>query len=119
MSVTRAQVETICEALPGAVLAHPPELISWKVGSKMFVCFGGERDMQGVSVKTDSTDTAAMLIDAGAAIKAPYFHRSWVRLQFEQTDIDEVTHRVHMSYDIIRKSLKKAERDALPPREKT
>ena len=64
----------LCSSLPGATEAHPPELISWKVGGKMFACFGGEGDMQGVSVKTDSTDTAAMLIVAGAAHRAPYFH---------------------------------------------
>jgi hypothetical protein len=30
----------------------------------------------GVSVKTDSVETAQMLIDAGVGVKAPYFHRS-------------------------------------------
>lgn len=116
MSVTRNEVDQICAALPGAILAHPPELVSWKVGGKMFACFGGEADMQGVSLKTPDTDTATMLIDAGAAVKAPYFHKSWVRLPFETTDISEVTHRSAISYDIIRKSLPKATRDALPNR---
>ena len=119
MAVTRDQVDAICGGLPGSTLAHPPELVSWKVGGKMFACFGGDGDMQGVSVKTDSTETAAMLIDAGAAVRAPYFHNSWVRLQFDDADAEELTHRVAVSYDLVRKSLKKAERDALPEREKT
>ena len=117
MAVTRAEVDGICAALPGATEAHPPELVSWKVGGKMFACFGGEGDMDGVSVKTPDTDTAAMLIDAGAAVRAPYFHRSWVRLPFGATDMDEARHRLATSYDLIRASLKKADREALPERE--
>ncbi|MEO0860410.1 MAG: MmcQ/YjbR family DNA-binding protein [Pseudomonadota bacterium] len=117
--MTRAEVDSICEAFPGATPAVPPELVSWKVGGKMFACFGGESSMTGVSVKTDSVETASMLIDAGAAVKAPYFHRSWVRLPFETTDLEEGRHRLSVSYDLIRASLKKAERDALPARETT
>ena len=115
--MTRAEVDTVCSSLPGATLALPPELISWKVGGKMFACFGGEANMDGVSVKTDSVETAAMLIDAGAAVMAPYFHGAWVRLPFAATDLDEAHHRLTVSYDLIRASLKKAVRDALPQRE--
>ncbi len=116
MSVTRQQADQICGALPGATLAHPPELVSWKVGGKMFACFGGDGDRDGVSVKTADADTAAMLIEAGAAVRAPYFHKSWVRLPFDATDTADLTHRVAVSYDIVRKSLPKAKRDALPAR---
>ena len=115
--MTRAEVDALCAALPGATLAHPPELVSWKVGGKMFACFGGDGEMQGVSVKTASVETAQMLIEAEAAVRAPYFHRSWVRLPFDVTDPAEAAHRIHASYDLIRASLKKAQRDALPPRE--
>ncbi|MEO0677199.1 MAG: MmcQ/YjbR family DNA-binding protein [Pseudomonadota bacterium] len=115
--ITRADVDAICGALPGATLALPPELISWKVGGKMFACIaGGESPGDGVSVKCADTDIAAMLIDAGEAVRAPYFHKSWVRLPFEATDHGTAQHRINVSYDIIRKSLKKAERDALPAR---
>lgn len=114
--MTRDDVDTICAAFPGAVRAHPPELVSWKIGGKMFATFGTHEGADGFSVKTDSTDTAAMLIEAGAAIRAPYFHRSWVRLKLADTDPDEARHRLTVSYDLIRASLKKAERDALPPR---
>lgn len=116
MSVTREEVDHICAALPGATLAHPPELVSWKVGGKMFACFGGDGEMQGVSVKTADGETAAMLIESSVAIRAPYFHKSWVRLAFDTTNADEVTHRVGVSYDIIRKTLPRTTRLDLPPR---
>ncbi|WP_208350119.1 MmcQ/YjbR family DNA-binding protein [Pseudaestuariivita rosea] len=117
MSVTRDQVDQICTGLTGTTLAHPPELVSWKVGGKMFACFGGDGQMNGVSVKCQDVATAEMLIETTAAIRAPYFHKSWVRLQFSDTDIDEVTHRLTASYDIIRKSLPKKLRDTLPGRQ--
>ncbi len=65
--------------LPGAQLAHPfdGEHDAWKVGGKMFTCIG----MSGktaLSVKTPDVETASMMIESGAALKAPYFHRSWV-----------------------------------------
>ena len=90
------------------------ELPSLKIGGKMFATFG--HSDPGVSVKTDSIETAAMLIDAGVAGRAKYFHRSWVRLPEDAPD-DELRHRLACSYDLVRASLKKAERDALPIRE--
>lgn len=116
MALTRKDVDAICAALPGAELAHPPELVSWKVGGKMFACFGGGDDTDGVSVKTPDAETAALVIDTGEAVRAPYFHKSWVRLRFETADLSATQHRIHLSYDIVRKSLKKAVRDALPER---
>ena len=47
-----------------------------------------------------------MLIDAGAATKAPYFHKSWVLVDFDTSD-DEMRHRLQVSYDIIVKALPK------------
>ncbi len=119
MSVTREMIDAICARFPGATLAHPPELVSWKVGGKMFACFGGGGEMNGISVKTDSVETATMLIETTNAVKAPYFHASWVRLQFDATDLEEAAHRLGVSYDLVRKSLKKAIRDTLPAREAT
>ena len=116
MSVTRDQIDALCAALPGATQAHPPELVSWKVGGKMFACFGGDGEMTGVSIKTPSTDHAELLIAAKIARKAPYFHNSWVRFDFATADLDEVTANLHRSYDLIRKGLKKPQRDALAPR---
>lgn len=116
--MTREDVDTLCAQLPGAELALPPELVSWKVGGKMFACFGGDSGaFKGVSVKTADAETAQMLIEAGDAVRAPYFHKSWVRLPFESTAADYAAHRITVSYDIIRKSLPKALRDTLTPRE--
>jgi len=116
--MTREDVDTICAALPGAELALPPELVSWKVGGKMFACLAGdEGQFQGVSVKTPDVETAGMLIDAGEAVRAPYFHKSWVRLPFEATDRGYAEHRINVSYDIIRKGLPKAVRTSLAERE--
>ena len=114
----RATIDGICDALPGTRLAGPPgELVIWKVGEKMFACFGDFEDRGAVAVKCPDTDTAAMLIEAGAARKAAYFHRSWVELPYETTSDDEARHRLHVSYDTVRAGLKKAVRDALPERE--
>ena len=109
----RTDVDTLCATLPGAELALPPDaLTSWKVGGKMFACMAGNRD-DGVSVKCPDVETAAMLIDAGAAEKAAYFHRSWVRLPYATTAVAEAEHRIRVSYDTIRATLPKAKREAL------
>lgn len=111
--MTAEIVNQICETLPGATWADPSEgqLASWKVGGKMFACLAGEGN--GVAVKTDSVETAQMLIDAGAAQKARYFHRSWVALPFPVAQ-DEARHRVQVSYDLIVSKLPKKLRDSLP-----
>ena len=109
--MTRALVDKICTTFPGATAADPTtELDSWKVGGKMFACFGDRID--GVCVKTDSVHTAQMLIDAGAATKAPYFHKSWVLVGFDSAE-DELRHRIAVSYDIIFKALPKKRRDEI------
>lgn len=118
MAVTRKDIDAICAALPGTRLAGPPgELFSWKIGEKMFACFGDFEDSGGVSVKCSDAETAAMLIETGTAEKAPFFHKSWVRFAYAVSALDEVRHRLVQSYDIVRASLKKSLRDALPPRE--
>jgi predicted DNA-binding protein (MmcQ/YjbR family) len=78
--MSRKLVNAICRKSPGAEVSDPwgGGHDAWKVGGKMFACIGAV--MPGVSVKTDSIETAQMLIDAGLGVKAPYFHRSWVNL---------------------------------------
>ena len=76
----------------------------------MFACFGDRID--GVCLKTDSIETAALLIDAGAATKAPYFHKSWVLVSFD-SDAEELRHRIAVSYDIIFKALPNKVRDSI------
>ena len=119
--MTRSDFDTICAEMPGAVLSGPGELDAWKIGGKMFACFGHQEtrasNTEAVSVNCPDVETATMLIDAGAARKAAYFHRSWVTLDLVPLDADEARHRVAVSYDTIRASLKRSERDALPPRE--
>jgi predicted DNA-binding protein (MmcQ/YjbR family) len=119
--VTRAEVDALCATHPGAILAGPGELDAWKVGGKMFACFSGEaatpsaptEGATGFSVKCADVETAAMLIDAGVATRAPYFHRSWVRLPFADLTPDEAAHRIAVSYDTIRAGLPKRVREAL------
>ncbi len=103
--MTRDDIDAICASFAGATASDPStELDSWKVGGKMFATFGDRID--GVCTKTDSVETAQMLIDAGAAARAPYFHKSWVLVSF-QTDPSEMQHRLAVSYEIIVKGLPK------------
>jgi predicted DNA-binding protein (MmcQ/YjbR family) len=115
--MTRAEFDALCLAHPGATLSGPGELDAWKVGGKMFACYGHtdmrEANLDHVSVKCADAETAAMLIDAGTAQKAPYFHRSWVRLALVDLDPGEAAHRIAVSYETIRASLPKKIREAL------
>jgi len=110
--MTRETVNTICGQLPAATLDHDlgPAHDSWKIGGKLFAVIGSQSG--GVSVKTDGIETAQMLIDAGLAVKAPYFHRSWVNVPLD-ADPAELSHRIGVSYDIIRSSLPKKVQAAL------
>ncbi len=112
--MSRKTVTAICRKLPGAEVSDPwgGGHDAWKVGGKMFACVGAVKE--GVSVKTDSIEAAQMLIEAGVGEKAPYFHRSWVLLPWG-TAGDELTHRIHQSYRLVRSGLSKVAQAALPP----
>ena len=112
----RDRVNRACKRLPGAVLSHPfdNKHDAWKVGGRMFTCIGSR--LTGVSVKTPSVEAATMMIEGGAALKAPYFHRSWVHLT-PQTDDDLLCAAILRSYDIVRAGLPKKVQAALPPRQ--
>lgn len=112
----RDRVTEICAPLPGAEKSDPwgGGHDAWKVGGKMFACIGASTP--GVAVKTPDVETATMLIDAGLGAKAPYFHRSWLLLP-ENTEPDELEHRILASYDIVRAGLTKKAQAALPPRD--
>lgn len=114
--MTRELVNTICAGFPGAEHSDPwgGGHDAWKVGGKMFATVGTMND--GVSVKTPDVETATMLIDAGIGIKAPYFHRSWIKLPWG-TDPDELRHRIETSYDLIRAGLTRKLQASLPPRQ--
>jgi predicted DNA-binding protein (MmcQ/YjbR family) len=78
--MTKEIVNRYCATLPGAELSDPwgGGHDAWKVGDKMFATIGVMND--GVSVKCADIESAQFLIEMGRAIKAPYFHRSWVRI---------------------------------------
>ena len=115
--MTRADFDQVCAVLPGAILSGPGELDAWKVGGKMFACFGHaetrDTNTDVASVKCPDVETASMLIDAGAARNAPYFHRSWVQLDLGTLEADEAAHRIVVSYDKVRSGLPKAVSEAL------
>ena len=114
MAIDRKSVNAICATLPGAEVSDPwgDGHDAWKVGGKMFACIGAVQP--GVCVKTDSIETAEMLIEAGVGEKAPYFHKSWVRLPWE-ADADEARHRILASYRLIRGGLTKKVQVTLGP----
>jgi len=111
----RQRLSAICAELPGAEVSDPwgGGHDAWKVGGKMFACVGAVTP--GLSLKTPDVETATMLIEAGVAQKAKYFHRSWVHLP-DGVEEDELRHRVLVSYDTIRAALPKRTQAALPPR---
>lgn len=114
--MSREQVNAICRELPDAEVSDPwgGGHDAWKIGGKMFACIGSVTP--GVSVKTDSVETAQMLIDAGVGVKAPYFHRSWVNLPWD-TDEDELRYRLENAYRIVRGGLTKKLQAQLAPYE--
>lgn len=100
--MSRETVNRICADLPGAERSDP-----WGGGHdcwKMFAVTGAVN--QAVAVKTDSIETAEMLIEVGPARRAAYFHRSWVELPLTAPE-DELRHQIRASYRIIRKALPK------------
>ena len=104
--MTRDEMNAICAELPGAEVSDPwgGGHDAWKVGGKMFACIGSVTP--GMAVKTDSIETAEMLIDAGVGSKARYFHRSWLLLPWE-TEPAEARHRIEVSYRLVRAKLPK------------
>lgn len=112
--MSRELVNSICVTFPGAEKSDPwgGGHDAWKVGGKMFACIGSVTP--GVSVKTDSVETAQMLIDAGVGVKAPYFHRSWINLPWETAE-DEFRYRLTNSYRIVRGGLTKKLQATLGP----
>jgi predicted DNA-binding protein (MmcQ/YjbR family) len=98
---------------PGGELSQPfgPESDVWKVGGKIFAIVAGPGD--GISVKTDHVDTAALLIGSGRAERAPYLHASWMRVRRAVMGDDEVCERIANSYALIRASLPKKLQAAL------
>ncbi len=110
--MSRQTVNTICATFPGASVSDPwgGGHDAWKVGNKMFASMGAI--MEGVSIKTDSVETAQMLIEAGVGKRAPYFHASWINIPWDMEE-KELTARLANSYNLIRATLPKKVQAAL------
>ena len=106
--MTRAVVNAHCATLPGAEVSDPwgGGHDSWKVGGKLFANVGASAD-HGVAVKCADVETAALLIEMGRALRAPYHHTSWVRIPWRLVPDDELRDRIDISYRIIRSGLPK------------
>ena len=104
--MSRQTVNAICKTFPGAEVSDPwgGGHDAWKVGGKMFASMGAI--MEGVSIKTDSIESAQMLIEAGVGVKAPYFHRSWINVSWDMEE-EELRQRLANSYRLMRASLPK------------
>ncbi|MBT0956984.1 MmcQ/YjbR family DNA-binding protein [Alphaproteobacteria bacterium KMM 3653] len=114
--MSRDTVNALCKALPGAEWSSPfgPDHDTWKVGGKIFAQIGAVTP--GVILKTPDTETAQLLIEVGAATKAPYFHGSWALFDWDKTEAQDMEARIAQSYDLIRASLTKKVQASLAPR---
>ena len=113
--MNRDAVNRLCATLPGADVSDPfgeGGNDIWKVAGKIFAAIGTHAS--GISVKTDSVETAEMLKEAGVGTKAPYFYRSWIQVPFD-ADPEELKHRISTSYRLIRRSLPKKVQATLDP----
>lgn len=104
--MTRALVNSHAATLPGATRSDPwgGGHDAWKVGGKLFAVVGASED-NGLSVKCPDIETAELLIEMGRALRAPYFHRSWVRIPWGLVEEAEMRERITTSYLVIRASL--------------
>ncbi|MDF1607635.1 MmcQ/YjbR family DNA-binding protein [Hoeflea sp. YIM 152468] len=111
--MSRQTVNSICASLPGAEVSDPwgGGHDAWKIGGKMFASIGAVTP--GVAIKTDSVETATMLIEMGVGTKAPYFHRSWVLLPWDM-EPGELRDRIFQSYWRVRTGLPKKQQAELP-----
>ncbi|MGL4404183.1 MAG: MmcQ/YjbR family DNA-binding protein [Notoacmeibacter sp.] len=82
-----------------------PEHDVWKIGGKVFAIVSRPRG--SVSFKCNDIEAAQLLIESGAAHKAPYCHASWAMVVYGEMPDDELNARLSASYTIMRKSLPK------------
>ena len=113
--MTRSFTDTFCAALPGSQWASHTQGSHdcWKVGDKVYAQIGMRND--GVSVKTPSIEDANLLVEMERAIRAPYFHKSWVRIPWASVPEDELRDRLLTSYTLVRGSLTKKLQAKLGP----
>lgn len=101
----------LCATAPFGQVSQPfgPGTDVWKVGDKIFAVTSA----QGVCVKTDSIETAGLVIEMGRAIRAPYFHASWMLVPHGRVPDAELRERIGTSYALIWASLPKKLRAGL------
>ncbi len=80
------RLKEACGARPGAVLEHPWDQDTYKVGGKMFAAFSGI----GASCLFKATsDEQAVLIQDPAVSVAPYLgHRGWVSVEVTPESVE-------------------------------
>jgi predicted DNA-binding protein (MmcQ/YjbR family) len=100
-------INNICGSLQSATCVNSfgPEHDVWKIGGKVFAIVSKPRG--SVSMKCADIESAQMLIESGAAHKAPYCHASWAMVVYGEMPDDELRARLTASYLIMRKSLPK------------
>ena len=108
--MTYNEFNSFCKSLPATThVVQWGGAHVWKVGGKIFAVTSD----QGTVVKTDSLETATLVIEMGRAIRAPYFHASWILVPHGRVPDDELTERIATSYALIRASLPKKMQAAL------
>lgn len=112
--MTEAEIAHACLSCPGAT-----RVVQWrgarvfKVGDKVFAILPA--DGSRLTLKCADPETAALLIEVGAARRAPHLPRGgWVSLDRAGTPDDEMRARVETSYRTVRASLPKSVRETLP-----
>jgi len=115
--MSRQLINDICARFSGAEHSDPwgDGHDVWKVGGRIFACAGAKGG--GVSVKCPDVESAELLIEMGLAERAPYFHRSWVRIPWQIADEEELAHRLRNSYATIRSRLPRKVQAQLAPLE--
>ena len=106
-------ITRFCKTLKAAecVNTFGPEHDVWKIGGKVFAIVNVARG--SVSFKCAGIEAAQMLIESGAAHKAPYCHASWAMVVPGEMPDDELSARIEGSFRIIRGSLSKKLQAAL------
>ena len=102
-----APIDDFCATLSAAkcVQSFGPEHNVWKIGGKVFAIVSIPRG--SVSFKCADIEAAQMLIESGAAHKAPYCHASWAMVVQGEMPDEELFARLTASYTIMRRSLPK------------
>lgn len=114
--MTRAEVNALCAALPGAEVSDPwgGGHDCWKVAGKMFAVSGAMS--KGVTLRCRDAETAALLVSLGRAERAPYMPRGgWILVPWGAMEGPELRERLLTSYLAVRRGLPKRVQATLGP----